>query len=230
LEAIVRERRISVVYLIPTVHNPLGFVLDFESRVRIAALARRHDFVIIEDATYSFLDSAAPPPIQTFAPERTVYVGSFSKNLATGLRAGYLVAPDTYCTWLARALRATSWGTSSLSTALVTRWLRDGTVTRLEKARREDAQQRQTVARRALDGFDYFAHPTSYSGWLQLPEEVRSDQAAHRLAQAGVLVSTGDAFATGARTPNAIRIALANPSISELPELLDRCRNVLIER
>ncbi|MEU4710853.1 PLP-dependent aminotransferase family protein [Nocardia salmonicida] len=228
LEALVGQRKITAVYLIPTVHNPLGFVLDHESRARVAALARRHDILIVEDGTYAFLDPAAPPPVQTFAPERTIYVGSFSKSLATGLRAGYLVAPDAHLTALTRALRATSWGTSSLTTAIVTRWLRDGTVTRLEKTRRDDARERQTIARRTLAGFEYHAHPASYSSWLQLPEEIRSDQAAHRLAQTGILVSTGDAFATGTRAPNALRIALANPSVHELPELLDRCHDVLV--
>lgn len=80
------------------------------------------------------------------------------------------------------------------------------------------------VATHLLD----LVHPASYSGWIQLPEETRSDQLAHRLAQAGILVSTGDAFATGTRTPNAIRIALATPSIHDLPGLLDRCRDIIL--
>lgn len=229
LSALVRRQRISIVYAMPTVHNPLGFVLDHESRMRLAALARRHDLVIVEDGTYAFLDTAAPPPLQTLAPERTVYVGSFSKSLAAGLRAGYLVTPNSFRTQLTRALRAISWGTSSLSTALVTRWLRDGTVSRMEKLRREDANGRQASARRAFGRFDYLAHPAAYHGWLQLPEESRSDQVAHRLAQAGILVSTGDAFAAGARTPNAIRIALANPHADELPVLLAQIRDILAQ-
>ncbi len=227
LEQLVRQRKIGLLYAMPTVHNPLGFVLDTVARQRIVALARRYDFAIVEDATYAFLAPTAPPPIQASAPERTFYIGSFSKNLATGLRAGYVVAPAAHRNRLVRALRATSWGTSSLATALVTRWLRDGTVLRLEKARREDARERQDIARRALAGFDYRAHPASYSGWLQLPAEIRSDQAAHRLAQVGILVSTADAFAIGSVAPNALRIALANPGIHELPHLLQRCRSAL---
>lgn len=228
LESTVRRRNIGIAYLIPTVHNPLGFVLDHASRKRIAAIARRYDILLIEDATYAFLDDAAPPPLQTFAPERTIYVGSFSKNIATGLRAGYLVAPAPHLTSLTRALRATTWGTSSLPVALITRWLRDGTVARLERTRREDAKKRQLIARRAFSGFNYQSHPATYSGWLQLPEETRSDQLAQRLAQAGILVSTGDSFATGTRNPNAIRLALATPAIDDLPGLLDRCRDILI--
>lgn len=227
LEKLVRQRKIGALYVIPTVHNPLGFVLDAGSRARVAALARRHDFAIIEDATYAFLDPSAPAPIQTLAPERTFYVGSFSKNLATGLRAGYVVTPDSARVPLIRALRTTTWGTSSLSTALVTRWLSDGTVARLEEHRRQDARQRQDIARHALEGFAYDAHPASYYGWLHLPADIRSDQAAHRLAPMGILISTGDAFAIGSATPNAIRIALANPTIHELPQLLNRCRSLL---
>ncbi|WP_131724997.1 aminotransferase class I/II-fold pyridoxal phosphate-dependent enzyme, partial [Mycobacteroides abscessus] len=102
-------------------HNPLGYILGASARERIAALAARHDFYIIEDATYAFLEPAAPPPVQTLTPERTFYIGSMSKNLASGLRIGYVVAPLTRRPALIRSLRATSWGASSIASALTTR-------------------------------------------------------------------------------------------------------------
>ncbi|MEU5874105.1 PLP-dependent aminotransferase family protein [Glycomyces sp. NPDC047369] len=227
LEALARRRALTALYTIPTVHNPLGFVLDTDARTRLAALARRHDLLIIEDATYAFLDPDAPPPLQTFAPERTIYLGSFAKNLATGLRAGYLVAPRTHHQTLTRALRATTWGTNALTTAITTRWLRDGTITRLETSRRHDARHRQTTAHAAFTGLDYHAHPAAYHGWITLPDHTRSDQTAHRLAHAGILTTTADAFTTGHHAPNALRIALANPPLTELPALLHHCRTLL---
>ncbi|MEZ0113295.1 DNA-binding transcriptional MocR family regulator [Catenulispora sp. EB89] len=220
LEALCARRTVSAVYLMPTVHNPLGFVLDTEQRERIAALARRHDLAIIEDATYAFLESAAPPPIQTLAPERTVYLGSMSKNLATGLRFGYLVAPDQLLGAATRALRTSTWGTPSLITALVTRWLRDGTVEKLEAERRADAERRQATARETFAGLDYVAHPAGYSGWLPLPEQTRADQVAARLAEQGILVSAAEAFAVPPFAPNALRLALGSVELDRLATVL----------
>ena len=94
----------------------------------------------------------------------------------------------------------------------------------MEKDRRDDAKARQHVARKALTGLDYSAHPSSYFGWLRLPEHVRADQAATRLADEGILTSTADAFSTTPHPPHALRLALATPPLSDLPNILDRLR------
>ncbi len=227
LEWLCRHRPISSVYLMPTIQNPLGFVLDAEARCRIAELAHRHDFRIVEDATYAFLDPHAPPPLQNLAPERTFHVGSMSKNLATGLRVGYVVGPAADRQQLVRALRAASWGTPNLTTTIVTRWIADGTVGRVERARRDDARLRQAIARRELAGLDYRAHPGSFSGWIQLPVDTRADIIVRELAAQGVLVSTADAFAVTPEIPNALRIALAGPTRDDLAHALALLRTTV---
>lgn len=229
LEWLCGQRPISVLYLIPTLHNPLGYVLTASARERIAALADRHDFLIVEDATYAFLEPDAPPPVQTFAPERTFYVGSMSKNLASGLRIGYIVTPLAHRPALIRSLRATSWGASTIASALTTRWLTDGTAARLETLRRDDARQRQSVARTELMGLDYQAHPGAYSGWLVLPDQARNDLVARELAELGIMVSTADAFATTPHAPNALRLALATPNLPDLTAALRQIRTVTAE-
>ncbi|OHU80027.1 PLP-dependent aminotransferase family protein [Mycobacteroides chelonae] len=223
LEWLCGRRPISALYLIPTLHNPLGYTLSTSARERVATLADRHDFHIIEDATYAFLDPGAPSPVQTIAPERTFYVGSMSKNLASGLRIGYIVTPPAHRPDVIRALRATSWGASTIASALTTRWLTDGTVTRLEELRRADARRRQSIARTELAGLIYHAHPGSYSGWLVLPEHARNDVMARDLADVGIMVSTADAFSTAPHAPNALRLALATP---EPPDLAAALRQI----
>ncbi|MGB3481709.1 MAG: PLP-dependent aminotransferase family protein [Mycobacterium sp.] len=212
------RRPITAIDTIPSLHNPLGFTLDTEARQRITDIARRHDLTIIEDATYAFLEPEAPPALFTLAPERTVYVGSMSKNLAAGLRVGFLVVPPQLRPELSRVLRASSWGTSSVSAALTTRWLGDGTVGRLENLRRDDARERQALARDRLSGLDYRAHPGSYCGWLTLPEDSRSD-----------LVTTADAFSLTPNAPNALRLALATPELADLEAALGRIRTVVTD-
>ncbi|BBG01158.1 MULTISPECIES: aminotransferase-like domain-containing protein [Pseudonocardia] len=224
LERLCAARPVRAIYTIPTVHNPLGWTLDQATRERLVGIARTQDTLLIEDATYAFLDEYAPPPVQTTAPERTFYISGLSKNVATGLRFGFTVAPDEHARALTRGLRTTTWGISGIVTALATGWIHDGTVTRLEKDRRDDARTRQHIARAALTDLDYTAHPSSYFGWLRLPEGIRADQAAAALAGEGILVSTADAFSTAPHPPHALRLALATPAREDLPDVLERLR------
>lgn len=222
------RRRVAAVYTMPTLHNPLGYVMSQGQRARLAEIARRHDCAIIEDGTYAFLEPHSAPTLYALVPERTLHVASLSKNVATGLRFGFVVTPDDYVAQTKQAVRTSSWGTSSLVSGLVTGWLTDGTVTRLEKDRRSDARQRQQIAHHALHGLDYHAHPSSYYGWLVLPANARSDHIAHELANQGILVSTGEAFCVTTHPPNALRLALGTPTLTELADALDEVRHVVL--
>lgn len=227
LAALCARRRVAAVYVMPTLQNPLGHTMSREHRLLLVDIARRHDCAIIEDGTYAFLEPHAGPPLYALAPERTLHVASFSKNLATGLRFGFVVTPDRHLPRATQALRASSWGTSSLVSALVTRWLADGTVARLEKERRGDARRRQQIAHRALTPLDYHGAPSCYYGWLRLPDNVRADGVAHLLGDQGILVSTARAFCVTAHPPNALRLALGTPSLPELADALRRVREVV---
>lgn len=220
LAALCRTRPVAAIYVMPALHIPLGFVLDEPDRSRLVDIARRHDCVVIEDATYAFLQPDSPPALHTLAPERTCHIGSLSKNLATGLRYGYLVAPPAHRDALTRVLRASSWGTSAVVAAMATRMLGDGTVDRMQKLRRDDARRRQGIATAELKGLGYQANPAAYWGWLTLPDDIRADIVAHRLADDGVLVSTADAFTVTPHTANALRVALASPPLDELAAAL----------
>jgi DNA-binding transcriptional MocR family regulator len=150
--------------LMPTVHSPLGTVMDEATRLRIVTVARRHDLLIVEDAAYAFLEVAPPPSFLSLAPERTVHVGGFSKSLATGLRLGYVIAPDRHIDRLTEAIRATTWNAPALISGLVTGWIEDGTLRRSEDARRQDGAERQTIFRRAFGDMPRISHPNAGFG------------------------------------------------------------------
>jgi 2-aminoadipate transaminase len=85
----------AFLYLVPDAHNPLGLSLASDRRRAVCELARRYAFAIVEDDPYGLLayDGAFPPPLHAIDPDNVVYLGSFSKILAPGLRLGWLVAP-----------------------------------------------------------------------------------------------------------------------------------------
>ena len=221
LHTLCQQRRVRAVYTMPTLHNPLGWVLNAGQRQALADLARQHDLLIIEDAAYARLVSRPPPPVVSYAPERTVYVTGFSKNIATGLRVGVVISPPRYRPEIERAIRATTWNTPTLISSLICAWIEDGTVARFEMQKRQDARQRQQVAREVLCGLPVVSHPDSYFVWLPLGEESRADRLANALMERRISVSTAEPFCVSATIPQALRIALGSVPFDSLrPALL----------
>lgn len=221
LHTLCQQRRVRAVYTMPTLHNPLGWVLNTGQRQALADLARQHDLLIIEDAAYARLVSHPPPPVVSYAPERTVYVTGFSKNIATGLRVGVVISPPRYRPEIERAIRATTWNTPTLISSLICAWIEDGTVARFETQKRQNARQRQQVAREVLCGLPVVSHPDSYFVWLPLGEESRADRLANALMERRISVSTAEPFCVSTTIPQALRIALGSVPFDSLrPALL----------
>lgn len=227
LDRVVAQRRVRAIYSEPTMHNPMSWVLSLEQRERIVEIARRHDVMLIEDGTYAFLAPDAPPPLQALAPERTVYVASLSKNFATGLRFGFMVAPDALIEGLRSGLRASTYGAPSIVTALAVGWIADGSVERMEAERRADAARRQRAVRAALSGYELVTHPNSYIVWLRLHPGQRMDAVAAALAAKGILVGTADRYATNGKPPHALRLAIGTVPHDVLVAALRELRAVL---
>ncbi|MBC3248112.1 PLP-dependent aminotransferase family protein [Pseudomonas lurida] len=227
LQALCRRRPVRAVYSMPTLHNPLGWVMGRNSREQLVAIARQYNLMIIEDAAYAFLAADAPPPVASLAPERTVYVGGLSKSVATGLRVGFVAAPNEWVKPLERTIMATTWNVPGVMSAIAVAWIDDGTVAQLEAQKREDAQARQALAARVLKGLAYTSHPSSYFLWLPLAEDARADQVAMTLQREGVCVSTAEPFAVSAHVPHALRLALGSVAMPALHEALLNVRKVV---
>ncbi|MGC9347798.1 MAG: PLP-dependent aminotransferase family protein [Anaerolineae bacterium] len=95
LEETLRDHPIRYIYVLPNFHNPAGTTLPESRRRRLVAVARKHDLIIVEDDPYGALRYEGDDivPIAALAPERTIYLGTFSKTLTPGLRIGWAVAP-----------------------------------------------------------------------------------------------------------------------------------------
>lgn len=88
--------RPKFIYMIPDFNNPSGETLTLAQREEIVALARELDLLIVEDSPYREVRySGEPvPSIYSLAPERTLYLGSFSKIFAPGFRLGWIIGPE----------------------------------------------------------------------------------------------------------------------------------------
>ncbi|ARP95898.1 aminotransferase-like domain-containing protein [Bordetella genomosp. 13] len=227
LQALCRTGRIRAIYAMPTLHNPLGWILDAGQRDRLVEIARRHDCLLIEDAAYAYLAADAPPALAALAPERTLYVSSVSKSLATGLRFGYMVVPEDCATAVKAHIRASHWSLPSVVTAMATRWIEDGTVARLEAAHRRDARRRQAVARGVFAGMGLVANPSALFVWLTLPAELRMDRIAAALAARNIAVSKAEAYAATRHAPHALRLGLSSVPFEQLKPVLAQVRETI---
>ena len=84
------------IYVLPNFHNPAGTTLPLERRQRLAEIATKLNLPVVEDDPYGELryEGEDIPPICSFIPERTIYLGTFSKTMTPGLRLGWIVCPE----------------------------------------------------------------------------------------------------------------------------------------
>jgi DNA-binding transcriptional MocR family regulator len=145
------------------------------------------------------------------------------------MRIGYLVAPERMIEPLATSLRATVWMAAPLMAEIASEWIRDGTAERLVEQKRSEAAARQSIARAALDGFQFDAHPLSFHLWLHLPEPWRSNEFSAQLRRRGVVVTPAEAFVPGREEPpHAVRVCVGAPrSRAQLEKGLCIIRSVL---
>jgi len=125
LEEALHRGPIQLVYLVPTFQNPTGRTLSVARRAHLAEIIRRHEILVVEDDPYSDLryEGGSLPPLQLFAPDHVIYVGTLSKIFAPGLRIGYCLAPEKVREWLVLAKQGVDLHTGTLSQALAAEYL-----------------------------------------------------------------------------------------------------------
>ncbi len=128
LEKILKTKKIKFVYLVPTFQNPTGKTIPKERRKKIAQLIKKFDVLLIEDDPYNSLRYRGIPldPIQTMAPDNTVYLCTFSKVLAPGLRIGFYAAPLKIASLMVVAKQSVDLHTSNYGQYLAAEYLQTG--------------------------------------------------------------------------------------------------------
>ncbi len=113
---------IKFVYTVPDFQNPTGVTLSLERRRQLLDDANRYDVLILEHAPDRDLrfDGDTLPTLASLATEgRVIHLGSFSKGLASGLRLGWMMAPQPILSRLALLKLAADTHSSNLNMAAV---------------------------------------------------------------------------------------------------------------
>lgn len=201
LERAARDGTARLLYLVPTLHNPTTATLPHDRRTAIAAIARRYGLTIIEDDIFRLLDPRLQPPtLYTVAPERTYHVTSLSKTLSPGLRVGIVAAPPGRSDAVLRHMLISGGRAVGLATEVARLWVEDGTADRALTAIIAENAARRELALGILKRRIVHCRPGACFLWLRLPERWTPGDFARELADRGVRVTPGPAFAIGARS------------------------------
>jgi DNA-binding transcriptional MocR family regulator len=172
-EALVGETP-SLIYLMPTFHNPTGAVMPERNRREIVRMAEERQIPIIEDNTLADLDHGQPPPLPLGSFARTapiLSIGSLSKLLWGGLRVGWISAPEPLIPRLARFKVMADLGSSLVSQAIAARLLpRAGAIR--EVRRREMRERLDVMAKqltRLLPEWSWERPAGGLTLWVRLP-------------------------------------------------------------
>ncbi|MEM4723858.1 MAG: PLP-dependent aminotransferase family protein [Candidatus Hadarchaeum sp.] len=114
IEDILKRERVKFIYSLPNFHNPAGVTLSLERRHKLVELAARYGVFIVEDDPYGELrfEGEDITPIIVLHKENTIYLSTFSKTLAPGIRLGWIVAPARVLGRLVQAKQAADLHTS----------------------------------------------------------------------------------------------------------------------
>jgi DNA-binding transcriptional MocR family regulator len=202
-------RPVAAVFLMPTLHNPVGCVASVERRMAVVEVAREYGLVVIEDDAYGFLHDAPPPSYAQLAPERAFYVRGLSKNFAPAVRTGFVVAPVWYGAAVATAVKQSATGVSRVLAGAACAMIEDGTMDAVIAAKRLEGAARQAAARELLEGLEVSAGPNAWHLWVGLPEGIEAAAVEKLSEERGVLVSGGQWFAApGVEAPRSVRLGL----------------------
>lgn len=223
-EELIKKHRPKLMYVIPTFQNPTGITLSLERRKALAALAAKYGVVIAEDDPYRDLRYSGDPlpPIQSFDEEGwVVYMSSFSKYIAPGMRLGAAAVRNPLL------LRKMVIGKQSadvhsplLNQAIVDAYLRAGLMPgHLERICGDYKKQLDAM----LEGFKFFPagarHTVPQGGlfvWAELPEGVDGLKAFDAAIEAGVAFVPGTHFYPGGGHLNTLRL---NFSMCDIPTI-----------
>lgn len=227
------DRAPHALFVTPTIDNPTTATLPHDRREALVRIARQHGVMLIEDDPYAPLLPDPPPALAAMAPEITWHIATLSKCATPALRIAYVAAPRPELALpLAEVLGATMLMPPPLMAAMASRWIADGTLTRITAAIRAENIARQRLAARLLRGADMAADPHGPHLWLRLAAPWRARDFAALADRAGVSIVASPVFATGTEAETegaqAVRIALGVvPDRDELEEGLSLLADLL---
>ena len=217
LEKVSREG-IKALYVIPNAQNPTGISYSDDVRREIARISEEVGFVIIEDDPYGPIVSERPNPIAN-ATKNTIYVGSFSKILAPGLRVGFMLVPEEVLDAIGMTMQL-DFATHPPSMYVLYEALRRGIVDSVLRNVRRVYREKTKLVLSVLEdtmpeGVEWTRPRTSFH-FMIFTNGINAREILEEAYRRGVVFVPGDLFYVRSPRHDSLRISISYPTEKEI--------------
>ncbi len=229
--------RAKIVYTVATCNNPAGTTMPEERRKHLLEIAEEYDLLIVEDDPYRYItfEQVEARPIKTLDESgRVIYMSSFSKILAPGLRLGWIVAPEPIVNKLELVKQAVDLHTPSLTQYIaaeaINRRIIDEHIPRIRSLYRAKRDALLEALERYMPEDVEWTRPIGgFFVWVWFPEKVNTRELLKKAVEKGVAFVPGDAFYPNGGGWNTARLNFSYPPREVFDEAIARLRNALDE-
>ncbi|RUM47280.1 MAG: aminotransferase [Hyperthermus sp.] len=211
--------RMKLIYTVPTCNNPAGTTMPNDRRKYMLELAEEFDLLIVEDDPYRFI-AFEDRDVRTIkfldGYGRTIYMSSFSKILAPGLRLGWIVAPEPLISRMEIVKQAIDLHTPSLSQFIAAEAIHRGVIERHLPRIREVYRRKRDIMLEALQ--EYMPSEVKWTRpiggmfvWVWFPSTVNTRELFKIALEKGVAFVPGDAFYPNGGGDNTARLNFSYP-------------------
>ena len=210
-------------YVLPNFQNPTGRTMSEARRAALSSEAARLNLPLVEDNPYGDLwfDQAPPQPLTARNPEGCIYLGSFSKILAPGLRLGYVIAPPHLGNKLLQAKQAADLHSPSFNQRIVAEVLKDGfierhvpTIRALYKSQRD--AMLAALERECKGVLEWNKPAGGMFLWARLPEGMDAVKLLPKAVEKNVAYVPGAAFYADNADPRTLRLSFVTASVEQI--------------
>ena len=210
-------------YVLPNFQNPTGRTMSEERRAALSAEAARLGLPLVEDNPYGDLWFDNPPPLPLTArnPEGCVYLGSFSKVLAPGLRLGFMVAPKALYPKLLQAKQAADLHSPGFNQRMVAEVMKGGfldrhvpTIRALYKSQRD--AMLAAMQREMPEGVTWNTPAGGMFLWASLSQGMNAVDLLPDAVERGVAFVPGAAFYADAADARTLRLSFVTASVEQI--------------
>ena len=210
-------------YVLPNFQNPTGRTMPESRRAALSAEASRLGLPLVEDNPYGDLWFDTPPPLPLTArnPEGCIYLGSFSKVLAPGLRLGFMVAPASIFPKLLQAKQAADLHSPGFNQRLVAEVMKDGfldrhvpTIRALYKSQRD--AMLAAMQREMPEGVEWNTPAGGMFLWARLPEGMNAIELLPKAVERNVAFVPGWAFYADKADARTLRLSFVTASVAQI--------------
>ena len=227
-------KKVKFLYTIPTFQNPLGWTMTLERRRRVLEITKEFGVPIFEDDCYVDLRFEGEDVASFHSLDdsgRVLYVGSFSKIVAPGMRMGYLVAPEEV---MQRAMSFKSpSGVNQFSAMAIEEYLKRDMYQHIDEQNQSLRVKRDAMLASLGENFGDAATWSKPEGglyvWLEMPDDVDLAALQEQSFEEGVGYYNGTMFSPEGRGANMARLCFGHPSaqtvydgVAELARILQR--------